>query len=120
MGGAVVLAGGKTVLLTYLKGHGISHLEHAFYHTSHMADLAALKVDGILHLEFAIAVYNHTGIGLLAAHGAVKWSLLHDNRSALPVSQRLNQIRLRSQNRNLGIMHQSVVAHKCRGDGWVD
>ena len=70
----------------------------------------------ILYLEAATLTLNHTDISLLAAHGAVEWSLLHDNRTGLSVSQSLNQLILSRQNRYLGIVNQSVITYELGSD----
>ena len=60
MGGAVVLACGETVGLAHLQSHFIAGLKHTLCHFPYMADLAALEMDGILHLETAVLAEDHS------------------------------------------------------------
>lgn len=66
--------------------------EHSLCHHAYMADLAALKVNGILYLKLAVFIGNDTLIALLAAHGAVKGGRIRDNGSGLAVCKSLYKL----------------------------
>ena len=101
MGCAVVFAGVAPACLVHLKPHGILALEHSPGHFSDMAYLAAKKLYRLLHSEFPGLAADDSHIAALAAHGGVKRSLLHNNRSRLAVCQRLHQLALRGEHRDL-------------------
>ena len=104
MGGAVIFTGIASVFLIYLKRHLISDLQHPFYHASDMAHLAAEKLNGVLHLKFAVRAGNDSIVAALSAHGGVKRRLLHDNRARLAVGQCTDQLRFRGEHRNFRII----------------
>ena len=120
VGSRVVSACQLAVFLIYLESHLISDLEHALCDSSHMAHLAALKLNGILYLELAALCADHADICLLAAHGSVERSFLYDNRSVLAVCEGLCQLVLCSENRNLRLVSQSVVTYELCGDRRID
>ena len=120
MGRAMVLAGVCVLLRCHLQGYLIGYLEHTLGHTSHMANLAAAELDGILYLELAVLGTDHTGITLLTAHGSVERGLLYENGSALAVGQRLCQLAVGGQYGNLGLCGQAVIAYKGRSHLRID
>ena len=85
-----------------------------------MADLSALKVNGVLNLELAVFIGNDTLIALLAAHGAIESGFICDNGSGLAVCKRLYKLLLCSQNGNLRIHAQLVIAYEFRGNSRID
>ena len=101
VGGAVVLTGERAVSGADGQGHGVAALQHAAGHHAHMAYLAALEMDGVLNLELAVLAGDHAHIPLLAAHGAVKRSLLRNHGASLAVGQSLHDLVLRGENRDL-------------------
>ena len=116
MGSAVVLTGSRTVSVVYGKSRHIPRLNHAPCNRTDMPYLAAHKLHGILHFKAAVRRGNHTDIRILAAHGGIERCLLHNNRTHIPVGQRLHQFRLRGQHRNLGIVLQPVIPYKFGSD----
>ena len=120
MGGAVVLAGVAPLCGIHRERGRISHLEHALGDNADVAYLAAQELYGIPHLEAAVRRGDDACVCILAAHGGIERSLLHDDRTGLAVRQGLHQLALRGQHGNLGIMPKPVIAYEPSGDGRID
>ena len=50
-----------------------------------MADLTALKMNGILYNKASALCLDNTDITLLTTHGAIEWCLLGNNCSVLTI-----------------------------------
>ena len=120
MGSRMISCGKGTVLLINSKRYLLADGEHAGNHGSHMAYLAALKMDGVFHAEFALLGGDYAGISLLAAHGAVERSLLGDDGSLLAVGQCLHDLILCGKAGDDGVGSQCVIAHKSGGQRRID
>ena len=101
MGCAVVIGRQGTVFFIHQKFRLIACFQHSLCHMTYMADLAAVKLDHILYLEFSLCSADHTFIGLLTTTGGIKRSLVYNDRACLSLSQRLHNLSLCSQNRDL-------------------
>ena len=98
---AVVLADILAVSLVHRQSHGIPIFDHALCHVSDMADLAAEQMDRILYDKPSTCTGDFTLVAILATHRCIERGLLYDHRTTHAFSQRLGQLRLRRQYRDL-------------------
>ena len=100
--------------LIHLQRHLVSGLQHAARHMADMTDPSAAQVDGILNLEFTVRSRNGSDITALAAHRPVERCPVDNNRSLVPVRQRLRQLALARDDGDLRGILKVIVAIKDR------
>ena len=108
----MVCTGLCTKLRIHNKLYFLANMNHAGYHMSDMSVFAAEKLDGIFHCKLTVRGADDTLISLLATHGRIERSLVHDDRSVISVRKCINDLTLGCHDGYAGLVCQVIVSNE--------